>query len=149
MIQIFLAQIAIDAIGSIQSSKLKKFWILNLEFWILNFELIVYFCIVLKITFNKVITFPLVVLIKIYQWFISPLMPKNCRYEPTCSHYMMEALQIHGIFKGFYLGVKRILRCHPWGGEGYDPVPPKWVGVLVSCWVLSIWVYERNCRNFM
>ncbi|KIA88815.1 membrane protein insertion efficiency factor YidD [Kaistella jeonii] len=75
--------------------------------------------------FNKIITFPLVVLIKIYQWFISPLLPDHCRYEPTCSSYMVEALRIHGPFKGLWLGSKRISRCHPWGGEGYDPVPPK------------------------
>ncbi|WP_304343192.1 membrane protein insertion efficiency factor YidD [Chryseobacterium koreense] len=84
-----------------------------------------YFCNVLKTTLNKIISFPLVVFIRIYQWTISPLLPKNCRYEPTCSHYMVEALQVHGILKGLYLGVKRILRCHPWGGQGYDPVPPK------------------------
>ncbi|KFF00823.1 alpha-hemolysin [Chryseobacterium formosense] len=79
----------------------------------------------MKLTFNKVITSPLVILIRFYQWFISPLLPKNCRYEPTCSHYMVESLQVHGIFKGFWLGVKRISKCHPWGGSGYDPVPPK------------------------
>lgn len=81
-----------------------------------------YFC---NAMFNKIITFPLVLLIRFYQWFISPILPKNCRYEPTCSHYMVEALRVHGLFKGFWLGAKRISRCHPWGGEGYDPVPPK------------------------
>ncbi|HAO05894.1 MAG TPA: membrane protein insertion efficiency factor YidD [Chryseobacterium sp.] len=91
----------------------------------LIFNFLPYFCIVLKLTFNKIITFPLVILIRFYQWFISPLLPKNCRYEPTCSHYMVKALQVHGIFKGFWLGAKRISRCHPWGGSGYDPVPPK------------------------
>ncbi|MBF6610324.1 MAG: membrane protein insertion efficiency factor YidD [Chryseobacterium sp.] len=79
----------------------------------------------MKRKINTVLTFPLVVLIRFYQWFISPLLPKNCRYEPTCSHYMAEALQIHGPLKGLWLGIKRIARCHPWGGEGYDPVPPK------------------------
>ncbi|WP_042722531.1 membrane protein insertion efficiency factor YidD [Flavobacterium sp. B17] len=79
----------------------------------------------MKRTTNKIITFPLVILIRFYQWFISPLLPKNCRYEPTCSHYMVKALQVHGPIKGFWLGVKRISRCHPWGGSGYDPVPPK------------------------
>lgn len=74
---------------------------------------------------NKIITFPLVVLIKIYKWFISPLFPDNCRYQPTCSGYMLEALRIHGPIKGLWLGMKRISRCHPWGSEGYDPVPPK------------------------
>ncbi|UOE39095.1 MULTISPECIES: membrane protein insertion efficiency factor YidD [Chryseobacterium] len=79
----------------------------------------------MKQKFNKIITFPLVILIRFYQWFISPLLPKSCRYEPTCSHYMVEALQVHGIFKGFWLGAKRISKCHPWGGSGYDPVPHK------------------------
>nr|WP_185097215.1 membrane protein insertion efficiency factor YidD [Chryseobacterium sp. Leaf180] len=79
----------------------------------------------MRLTFNKIIKFPLVVLIKIYQRMISPLLPKNCRYEPTCSAYMLQALETHGLFKGFWLGTKRILRCHPWGGSGYDPVPPR------------------------
>lgn len=70
-------------------------------------------------------SFPLVILIKFYQYAISPWLPKNCRYEPTCSNYMLQALKIHGLFKGLYLGIERILRCHPWGAEGYDPVPPK------------------------
>lgn len=74
---------------------------------------------------NKIITFPLVALIKIYQWFISPILPSSCRYEPTCSSYMVEALRVHGIFKGLWLGLKRIGRCNPWGGEGDDPVPAK------------------------
>ena len=69
--------------------------------------------------------FPMLILIRFYQYGISPWLPKNCRYEPTCSHYMVEALKIHGPFKGLYLGIKRILSCHPWGGHGYDPVPPK------------------------
>lgn len=63
--------------------------------------------------------------IKFYQYFISPFCPGVCRYRPTCSEYMIEAIKIHGIIKGVYLGIKRILRCHPWGGSGYDPVPPK------------------------
>ena len=99
------------------------FIIYDFEFQI--YRLIFYFCKDLKTTFNKIITFPLVILVRFYQWFISPLLPKNCRYQPTCSHYMVEALQVHGIFKGLYLGIRRILKCHPWGGSGYDPVPPK------------------------
>jgi hypothetical protein len=62
-------------------------------------------------------------LLKFYKFFISPYLGNACRYTPTCSVYAMEALQKHGIFKGTYLAVKRILRCHPWGGSGYDPVP--------------------------
>jgi len=58
-----------------------------------------------------------------YRVFISPLTPPSCRYTPTCSQYMVEAVLKYGIFKGGWLGIKRILRCHPWGGSGYDPVP--------------------------
>ncbi|WP_116495457.1 membrane protein insertion efficiency factor YidD [Balneicella halophila] len=61
--------------------------------------------------------------IRIYQKFISPLTPSSCRYYPTCSSYAIQALQKHGIFKGSFLAIKRILSCHPWGGSGYDPVP--------------------------
>lgn len=71
----------------------------------------------------KLITFPFIVLIKIYQLLISPLFPSSCRYTPTCSHYTLEALKRYGLFKGGWLGIKRISRCHPWGGSGYDPVP--------------------------
>jgi len=74
---------------------------------------------------NKILTFPLVILIKFYQLAISPWLGKNCRYDPTCSHYTLEALKVHGLIKGGWLAMKRIASCHPWGGEGYDPVPPK------------------------
>jgi len=62
-------------------------------------------------------------LIKGYQNYISPLTPSTCRYEPTCSHYTVEALNKHGLLKGSWLGIKRILSCNPFGGSGYDPVP--------------------------
>ena len=62
-------------------------------------------------------------LIKGYQWFISPVLPKSCRYYPTCSSYALEALNIHGPLKGGWMGLKRILRCHPWNDGGFDPVP--------------------------
>ena len=68
---------------------------------------------------------PLLFTIKIYQKLISPFFPSSCRFQPTCSHYTKDALLSHGIAKGSYLGIKRILRCHPWGGSGYDPVPKK------------------------
>ena len=58
-----------------------------------------------------------------YRSCISPLTPASCRYTPTCSQYMIEAVKKHGPFKGLWLGIKRICRCHPWGGSGYDPVP--------------------------
>ena len=74
---------------------------------------------------EKLLILPLILLIKIYQLFISPLLPGVCRFRPACSQYMIEALRPHGPAKGLYLGIKRILRCHPWGGSGYDPVPPK------------------------
>ncbi len=67
----------------------------------------------------------MILLIRFYQKCISPFLPNVCRYTPSCSEYFNQALQIHGIFKGFYLGCKRILRCHPWGGSGHDPVPMK------------------------
>jgi putative membrane protein insertion efficiency factor len=66
----------------------------------------------------------LIVPVKIYQYTISPVLPMSCRHVPSCSQYAIEALKIHGVFKGSYLALHRILRCHPWGTEGYDPVPP-------------------------
>ncbi|WP_139242017.1 membrane protein insertion efficiency factor YidD [Aquimarina spongiae] len=72
---------------------------------------------------KKALIFPFVVLVKLYQNLISPLTPATCRYHPTCSHYTIEALQKHGLFKGSVLAIKRIFSCHPWGGSGYDPVP--------------------------
>ncbi|MEN8194058.1 MAG: membrane protein insertion efficiency factor YidD [Bacteroidota bacterium] len=71
----------------------------------------------------KVLSWPFIILIKLYQVLISPLFPSSCRYTPTCSHYTIEALQKYGLFKGGWLGIKRILSCHPWGGSGHDPVP--------------------------
>lgn len=61
--------------------------------------------------------------VRLYQMFISPLFPASCRYTPTCSAYAIEAFKRHGLFKGGYLTIRRLLRCHPWGGSGYDPVP--------------------------
>ncbi|WP_281635949.1 membrane protein insertion efficiency factor YidD [Flavobacterium marginilacus] len=71
----------------------------------------------------KFLTAPFILLVRFYQGAISPFTPASCRFEPTCSSYMIQALQIHGLFYGSYLGIRRILRCHPWGGKGYDPVP--------------------------
>jgi hypothetical protein len=62
-------------------------------------------------------------IIKIYQLVISPLLPPSCRYTPTCSQYTVEAIKKYGPFKGGWLGLRRIMRCHPWGGHGHDPVP--------------------------
>ncbi len=70
-------------------------------------------------------SFVLMIPVKIYQWIISPILPNACRFNPTCSSYMIEALKIHGPFKGLFLGSKRIAKCHPWGKHGDDTVPEK------------------------
>ena len=72
---------------------------------------------------KKFFTFLFLIPVKFYQYCISPLKPQTCRYTPTCSQYAVEALKKHGPWKGLYLTIKRLLRCHPWGGSGYDPVP--------------------------
>ncbi|HYG41163.1 MAG TPA: membrane protein insertion efficiency factor YidD [Cytophagales bacterium] len=64
-------------------------------------------------------------LVRIYQVGISPYFPASCRYTPSCSQYTIDAMKEYGFFKGTWLGVKRISRCHPWGGKGYDPVPKR------------------------
>ncbi|MGD8781125.1 MAG: membrane protein insertion efficiency factor YidD [Ignavibacteria bacterium] len=82
----------------------------------------------MKIFFEKlfiVLSYPLILIVKIYQVFISPILPSSCRYQPTCSEYTIEALKTHGILKGGWLSIKRIVSCNPWGGSGFDPVPPK------------------------
>lgn len=71
----------------------------------------------------KFITYPFVLLVRFYQIAISPLKPPTCRFTPTCSSYVLEALKRYGLFKGGMLAIRRIMRCHPWGGSGYDPVP--------------------------
>lgn len=68
---------------------------------------------------------PIIILVKIYQWIISPVLPQSCRYTPTCSVYMIDAIKVWGPIKGTYLGLKRIASCHPWGGHGHDPVPER------------------------
>lgn len=70
---------------------------------------------------NAIFIFP----VKIYQWIISPILPNSCRFQPTCSQYTIEAIKTWGPLKGIWLGIRRISKCHPWGGSGYDPVPPR------------------------
>jgi len=74
---------------------------------------------------TKILAIPFIWLVRFYQAAISPYTPSACRYSPTCSSYTLEALKVHGIFKGGWLALKRIGSCHPWGGKGYDPVPEK------------------------
>ncbi len=77
----------------------------------------------LKSIFQKIFLKMALGLVYFYRYVISPLTPPSCRFTPTCSEYALEALTKYGLFKGGWLSIKRILRCHPWGGRGYDPVP--------------------------
>ncbi len=70
----------------------------------------------------NILTYSLIKLIKIYKFFISPLLGHSCRYLPTCSEYSIEALTNYGFLKGSLLSLKRVLSCHPWGSSGFDPV---------------------------
>jgi uncharacterized protein len=65
----------------------------------------------------------LIWIIKLYQWTLSPFFGQQCRFHPTCSHYAIESLKIHGPWLGSWLTIKRLLRCHPWQSGGHDPVP--------------------------
>ncbi len=62
--------------------------------------------------------------IRLYQYCLSPLLPPSCRFVPTCSAYAIEAITRHGVLRGGWLTLRRLARCHPWGGSGYDPIPP-------------------------
>ena len=72
---------------------------------------------------KKALSFLVLLPVYFYRSFISPFTPPACRYTPTCSQYAIDAVKKHGPFKGIWLTIKRLLRCHPWGGSGYDPVP--------------------------
>ena len=71
----------------------------------------------------KCLGLPFIGLIKLYQWIISPMLGPKCRFTPTCSTYALQAIEKYGPFKGLWLAIKRISRCHPFGGSGYDPIP--------------------------
>lgn len=75
--------------------------------------------------FSRMMRGVMTALIRFYQIVISPHIGNCCRFEPSCSQYFIEALRIHGVLKGAWMGVKRIMRCHPFGASGYDPVPEK------------------------
>ncbi len=62
-------------------------------------------------------------IVRLYQLFVSPILGPRCRFQPTCSAYAFDAIKLHGGLKGGWLSIKRIMRCHPWGGHGFDPVP--------------------------
>jgi putative membrane protein insertion efficiency factor len=72
---------------------------------------------------GRLLAWPLILLVRMYQYTISPLLPGACRYTPTCSEYGLTALRRFGAFRGGWLTLKRFLSCHPWGGHGHDPVP--------------------------
>lgn len=72
---------------------------------------------------GKLLALPLIALVRIYQYVLSPLLPGGCRYTPSCSEYGLQALRKHGAFRGGWLTLKRIVTCNPWGGHGHDPVP--------------------------
>ncbi len=71
----------------------------------------------------RVLSLPLIGLVTFYRYCVSPMFPSVCRFTPTCSEYALEALKRHGPLRGTWLAIRRIARCHPWGGSGYDPVP--------------------------
>lgn len=72
---------------------------------------------------SRLLAWPLLLLVQLYRLAISPWLGANCRFQPTCSAYAIEALSEYGAFRGTGMAVKRIARCHPWGGSGYDPLP--------------------------
>tara|TARA_B100000780_G_scaffold99132_1_gene69214 strand:- start:7154 stop:7384 length:231 start_codon:yes stop_codon:yes gene_type:complete len=72
---------------------------------------------------KKIVSAPFLFLIFLYQKLISPLLGPTCRYTPTCSQYTKEAIKKYGPLKGIWISLNRILKCNPWGGKGYDPVP--------------------------
>lgn len=77
---------------------------------------------------EKILRLPgqiMILLIRAYQLVVSPMLGPHCRFAPTCSSYAIEAIQLHGVIKGFWLALRRVTRCHPWHPGGYDPVPPQ------------------------
>lgn len=82
---------------------------------------------------DKVLFYVAIFFIKLYQYLVSPFFPASCRYTPTCSNYALQSYKTHNVFFASYLVIKRIVKCNPWGGFGYDPVPPA--------------VFSSNCKE--
>ena len=74
---------------------------------------------------SKIFSKILIALVRVYQYGISPYFPDSCRYQPTCSQYMIDSIKEWGVLKGTWVGLKRLSTCHPWGGHGWDPVKKK------------------------
>ena len=74
---------------------------------------------------NHILMWLVLIPIYVYRYTLSPLIGRECRFLPTCSQYTIEAIRTHGVWSGSILGIRRIGRCHPWGGDGHDPVPPR------------------------
>ena len=72
---------------------------------------------------KRIVIFPFIIVIKLYQFFISPFLGLNCRFNPTCSNYAINSLKKHGLIIGLYYSILRISKCHPWGDSGHDPIP--------------------------
>lgn len=72
---------------------------------------------------KNIVLYPILLIIKIYQTVLSPILPSTCRYSPTCSEYTKQSLIKFGLIKGGLISIKRIIKCNPWGGNGYDPIP--------------------------
>lgn len=72
---------------------------------------------------KTILSFPFIAIIKLYQWILSPMLGPKCRFTPTCSNYALQAFKKYGPIKGLWLASRRIVKCHPWGPHGYDPVP--------------------------
>ncbi|MDA9623098.1 membrane protein insertion efficiency factor YidD [Flavobacteriaceae bacterium] len=72
---------------------------------------------------KNIVLYPILLIIKIYQTILSPILPSTCRYSPTCSEYTKQSLIKFGLLKGGLISIKRIIKCNPWGGNGYDPIP--------------------------
>ena len=78
----------------------------------------------MRYAFGRLAAIPLIGLVLLYRYGVSPLLGRTCRFAPSCSEYALEALRRHGGWRGGWLALCRVVRCHPWGGSGYDPVPP-------------------------